>query len=302
MSGIRPSNYARIGAGLALLVAALTVFLATSRPVLAHHAEVALEGDCSAWLTTAEYIGGDLDRKVVTDLWINDQHIQLDFYFDFGPGHLGHQDYWLLFSHSGSGSVWVHGTVTVFYRGAGGGYTGVDNIATVDSRIDCPTPTATSAPPSTETATPVPTDTAEPTATPTSPSTSTPTSESTDTPEATPTTGVEGSVTPLPTDTPSGSTSTPTTTASTNTPVPTLTPKESTSTPALVTTVESLQPPSGPDTPRTTDAPPQETASGLPSAGAGTRGTQGALMGALATILAGVGLAVAASGLKKAEL
>jgi len=301
MAPTRTNGIVRIALGLALLAAGAALFLTRPGIAWAHHTQVSTSGDCAAWTTKGEYIGGSEDRKVVVDVTINGEHILQTFYFDVGPGHLGHQSYWLLYERSGSGSLVASGTIVLYRRSGAGTYTVVDDTDVVNVNMLCatatttatatftsthtatavptdtPTGTPTVTPPVTETSTPEPTDTHEPSSTSTAVATNTPVQT------ATSTAVTEGSVTPLP---------------------PTSTPAAAT--PTFVSTVEALLPPDQPhepDQPSNGESPPQETASGLPNTGAfAGSGREALLRGFFGVALAAAGLAGVASGLRRQRL
>lgn len=296
MAPTRTNGLVRIALGVALFGAGAAMVIARPGIALAHHTQASTTGDCTAWTTKGEYIGGNEDRKAVVDVTINGEHILQTFYFDNEAGHLGHQDYWLLYERSGSGSLAASGSIVLYSRSGSGAYTVVDNSAGVSVDMQCATetatptvaasstatPTATDTPTSTstpvDTPTPEPTNTVEPTSTTTPPTTETPAATSTSTPANTPTSTavVEGTVTPLPTSTPDD--------------VP----------PTFVSTVEALLPPQRPEQPSMGDVPPRETASGLPNTGAyADRGWDAIVRGALGIALAALGLTVMATGLRR---
>jgi hypothetical protein len=293
-----------------MLIAGVAVFVARPQAALAHHAESSFEGDCTGWTISAEYIGGDEDRKGVVDVVINGEVVQETFLFDNEAGHLGHQDFWVLYQRTGTGSLHASGTVTLYKR-TGGAYTTFDNSATVDADLDCgEEPTVT--PGQQGTVTPLPTDTPEPTATgtpePTATETAVPTA--TNTAEPTPTEDIttDGTVTPLATNTPAAS-ATPTMPAeeSTPTPVPTNTPSGGPPAgPTLVSTVEAAAP-SGPRQPseppssrQTPPEEPEEGGSGFPRSGYGAQSPENGLAGAIAGLmLAAGGLVIMGAGLRR---
>lgn len=303
MTQIRTNGVVRIALGLALLAAGAALLLTRPSVALAHHAQTATTGDCAAWTTKGEYVGGNEDRKVVVDVTVNGEHILQTFYFDYGPGHLGHQGYWLLYTRSGSGSLVVSGTIVLYRRSGSGAYTIVDNSEVVSVNMQCATATPTATPTSTGTYTP----TTIPTDTPTVTSTLTPTPADTSTPEPTNTTEPSSTSTPAPTNTQGAtSTSTPATTpTSTVVSEGSVTPLPPSSTPAgatptFVSTVEALLPPGEPDGPSTFDSPPSETASGLPNTGAFAAGGPEALLrGLFGLLLSAAGLAALGSGLRR---
>lgn len=312
------SRWMRIAAGGAMLVAGIAIFVARPGIALAHHVTITEGGACDAWSTKAEYVGGPDDRKIVVDVTINGEHIQQTFYFDLQPGNLGHADYYLLYERHGTGSVTTSGTVTMYQRDGNGQYTIVSDSDETSLDLTCassstPTPVATS--------TPAPTNTpAEPSATPTATATvqeqgtttpiptETPTTvpTATNTPQssATATVVIDGATTPIPTDTPAATNtpvSTATETASTRTPVATATMQASTppaSTPTFVSSVRGLEPP---DQPHGGASPRQPTGYAFPATGAGAAAPRGIASGIAGAILAGLGLTVVASGLRRRE-
>jgi hypothetical protein len=295
----------RVMAGLALCAAGLAAFFARPGVALAHHVTVTEWGDCSGWLVRAEYIGGGDDRMVVVDVTINGEVVQQTFYFDDAPGHIGHQNYWLLFERTGSGPVQAFGTV-VMYAPDGGAYTDVVDTDDVGLSLECEaaTQTPTSSPTTTPTTAATPTPTPEAPSTPSPVPTATATQAPTDTPEPTETPFRED-VTPLPspTITATATASSPTPPARTATATPgaqaTPTPAGDTTTalatPTLVDSVLGITPtPRGSDT---AGGPPPRTGNAFPSTGTGTdaRSTAWAFAGLL---FAGVGLALASTGLR----
>lgn len=281
---------ARITVGAGLLLAAAIISALRPGIALAHHVDLAYVTTCDSYTVEADYIGGDEARYA--NVYVDGVLVQTT---NFPAGTELSDNFFTL-----TGALPVNTTIEVrMYRPQPGpdALEDIDAVTVIAAMTctatDTPQATTTSAP---ETETPTSTDTA--------------TSTSTQTPSATPTVGTQGSVTPLPTDTPSStdtatpslSTSTATPERATSTPVITRTPREAegpTSTPTLVTTVEALHPPSGPDAPETGGEPPLETASGLPSTGAGAHGLRGVAPGLVATILSGIGLAVTASGVRR---
>jgi hypothetical protein len=318
MARLGTSRWTRIAAGLAMLVVGIAMFVARPGIALAHHVTITEGGTCEAWSTKAEYVGGPDDRKIVVDVTINGEHIQQTFYFDLEPGHLGHADYYLLYERHGTGSVITSGTVTMYQRAAGGAYTLTADTDSPSLDLSCgesptpspsPSPTETPAPSATPTSTatvevqgtttPIPTDT--PTTVPTA----------TDTPQPTSTTTVvltDGTITPIPTDTAvATSTSIPTHTpaatgtpaAGTHTPVATNTPPASTTpatTPTFTSSVRGLVPP---DQPVGGASPRQPTGRAFPATGDGAARPAGIASGLASALLAGIGLAVVASGLRR---
>ena len=299
MAPMRTNGIVRIALGLALLAAGGALFLTRPGVALAHHTETSTSGDCAAWTTNAEYIGGDEDRKVVVDVTINGEHILQTFYFDYGPGHLGHQSYWLLYERSGAGSLAAGGTIVMYRRNHAGAYTIVDGSEVVSVNMQCATATPTATSTNTHTATAIPTDT--PAATPTNTSipteTATPEPSSTSTPLATDTPAATSTTTPAPT-----ATSTVVTEGSV-TPLPPTGTAEA-APPTFVSTVEALLPPGEPAGPSMRGQPPSdtpsETASGLPNAGAFAGSGRDALLRALSGLaLAAAGLVAVSSGLRR---
>lgn len=284
----------RITLGVGLLLAA--AIISTLRPgiALAHHVDLAYVTTCDSYTVEADYIGGDEARYA--NVYVDGVLVQTT---NFPAGTELSDNFFTL-----TGALPVDTTIEVrMYRPQPGpdALEDIDAI-TVSAAMTC---TATGTPQPTMT----PSVTREP-ATETVTATVTATSTSTQAPSATPTVGTQGSVTPLPTDTPSPSgtptaslsTSSATPERATSTPAITRTPRDAggpASTPTLVTTVEALHPPAGPDGPETGDEPPLETASGLPSTGAGAHGLRGVASGLVAAILAGIGLAVTATGVRR---
>lgn len=307
------SRWRRLGIGGALLVAGITMLFARADVALAHHGEIYVEGDCYEWETSAVYIGGDGDRKVVVDVWVNDEHIQHVFYFDDSPVGLGHQDWYQLYWRGGSGALHTHGTVKTYAQWyPGGPYSRLDDTASVDVTLDdgpCATPTPlpsatptqtptathTAVPTNTPTPTPTPTTALQGTITPLSTDTATPANTppaATNTPEPTPTLVTGGTLTPVATaTTDDGDTPTPVPTK-TNTPVATA----PASTPTYVSTVEGAIPPedSGPRAPSAPESP-ADVPGGLPNTGNGATATASLLTALLGLLLAGTGLAVVAT-------
>ena len=298
------SRSLRIAAGLFAVAAGIIIFVARPGTVFAHHLEQQQQLDCYEWNIRADYIGGSGDRKVVTDVVINGEHIFEEFYFDNAPGHLGHPANYVVLDESGSGSVVATGTVKM-YEKRNGSYVYVAEIEAISANLVCAsTPTATA----TATATATSTNTPEPTAT----DTPVPTSTATNTPESTPTTGIAGTVTPLPTDTPvATATRTPDGPDEQETPEPTDTPRATstpdngtpsasipTATPTYVDEVRGATPPAGPDAPA---PPPSDTGTLFPDAGNGTNATTGMLAALVGLTIAGGGLALVAHGLRRAS-
>ena len=305
MARFTASRWHRLALGAAIFGAGVALLLARPGVALAHHVTITERLDCGGWATKAEYFGGDGDRKLVVDVMINDEPIAKTLYFDNAPGHLGHAAYYLLYDRAGTGSLHTSGTITM-YEQIGGSYTHVvdSDVAATDMVCATATPTATNTATPTSTSVP-PTDTPTSTATVVEQGTSTPlpTLTHTPTPAAT-TTGVttDGTITPLATNT-ATPTSTPVTSsetgtpASTNTAVSTVTSNTPApqSTPTLVNIVHSSTKPEVPVELRP-PASPSERA--LPSTGQGAR-TPGAIFaGLLGTLLAAMGLAVCATGLR----
>jgi hypothetical protein len=239
----------RAGLALALAVAAAAGLHGTA---LAHHDEMIESASCNGWHSEADYVGGDEDRKVVVDVTVNGEHITGTFYFD--AAHLGHQDSYVLYSRSGTGSVDTSGTVAMYQRGWNGQYNVLDGAVHPDLHFDasqCATPTATATSTPVATSTPPPTNTAtstpKPTRTATSTNTAVPTKTSTPRPADTPapTETPQPSATashgaPTSTATPGGGaepTASSTPTSGTSSPVPTATSTE------VSIVLESIRPP-----------------------------------------------------------
>jgi hypothetical protein len=291
----------RVALGGAIFVAALAVFLLRPGIALAHHVELSATTDCYTYTIEADYIGGDEARYA--EVRVNGTLVGT---YNFPAGTEESDNFYVL-----TGDLPVDVTVEVrMYKPQPGPDSLEDvDVVTVDESPTCtatatatgtatPSSTNTPIPTATDTATMVPTDTPAPTDTPQP----TDTPVDTPTPAPTETTVIEGTVTPAPSAT---NTSVPTNTPqlSTHTPVATSTSTPETEieeTPTYVSTVESLLPPTGPEGPSTSDSPPSGTASGLPNAGEGARGAQGIVFGLLATLLAGAGLGVVASGVRRA--
>lgn len=291
MASRTPSAF-RLALGASLIAAALALFLMRPGVALAHHVDLSATTTCHSYTVEADYVGGEEPRYAevrVNGVLVNtvsfpaDTDVADNFYTLAGP-------------------LPANLTVEVRMYRAQPGPDALEDIdsVNVNASASC---TTTSTPTATATSTDTP---APPSSTPTATATHTPVD--TETPEPTPTTSTQGSVTPLPSDTPSSGSATPasptstsTPTGETQTPANTSTPDDGSvsSTPTLVTTVEALQPPAGPDRPGTTGSPPQETASGLPSTGDGTGGVAGIVMGVTATLLGALGLAVTSSGMRR---
>jgi hypothetical protein len=265
----------RFTIGAAFAAAAFAMLLAHPQVALAHHVKLSDDASCDGWTVRAEYIGGDEDRMVVVDAWINDEHIDETFFFDEGTGHLGHQDYFLLYERSGTGSLQTSGTVTMYARDWRGryketvdeDYTGIDLVCATPTPPVTATPIATDTPVPTATSTPTPDDTPETSGSVTPLPTDTPdtTIESTITPLPTETStpSAQGSTTPLPTNTPSRSRSTRTATTTSETPA---------ATPTFTDEVRGGTPPAqppAPDSPSGGEGDTPETGTGLPDAGDG---------------------------------
>jgi len=303
MTTISRTRTMRMLAGLALCAAGLAAFFARPGVALAHHVTVTEGGDCSGWFVRAEYIGGGDDRMVVVDVTVNGEAVQQTFYFDNAPGHLGHQDYWLLFERTGSGAVHASGTI-IMYAPDGGAYTDIVDSDAVAWSLVCEdaTATPTSSPTATATATPTTAPTSTPSAVPTATATATISPPATDTPEPTETPFRED-VTPLPSATATAAPSSPTAAAHTATATPqgsmTATPAGDTTTaivtPTFVDSVLGITPtPRGSDT---AGGPPPRTGNAFPSTGRGT--DVGSMAWAFASLLlAGAGLALASTGLR----
>ncbi len=318
MALFTPSRWHRFGFGAALFVAGVLLLVARPGTALAHHVTITDNASCSGWSTKAEYIGGPADRKMVVDVMINDEHIAQTFYFDNDAGHLGHQNYYLLFQRAGTGSLHTSGTI-IMYQKVNGAYTSVASITNANANLTCAsTATPVNSATATSTATPIlPTNTPTPTPVPpTEIPTSTATVETegtatplaTDTPEPTSTVTTDDSVTPIATDTATAiatatatsstvsvqSTSTP---ESTNTSVSTdntETPAPG-STPTLVSVVRNSTFPEHPGEDQSPSSPSERA---LPSTGQGASTPGAIFVGLLGTVLAAIGLGVCASGMR----
>ena len=298
MARLGTSRWTRIASGLAILTVGIVMFVARPGIALAHHVTITETAACEAWSTKAEYVGGPDDRKIVVDVTVNSEHIQQIFYFDLEPGHLGHVDYYLLYERHGTGSVVTSGTVTMYQRAPGGAYTQVADTDLTSLDVSCgESPTGTPVP----STTPTSTATVEEQGTTTPIATDTPTTvpTATDTPEPTTTTTVvitDGTITPIPTDT-AVVTGTP---GPTDTPAPTNTPHTGMTTPVRTPTftssVRGLEPP---DQPVGGASPRQPTGRAFPATGDGASSPSGVARGMASALLAGIGLAVVASGLRR---
>jgi hypothetical protein len=298
----RTSSWARIALGIAVFVAGIVLFVARPGIALAHHIEIHDEIDCESWETSAVYIGGDDDRKVVVDVVINGEVIQQEFYFDNEPGHLGHQDEYVLYTRTGTGTLLTSGTITMYERDGDDDYTIDADSDYTDINLDCDDEEVA-------TATPVaPTSTPQPENTPETPATNTAVPQPTGTPLAEETPAATS--TAVPTATPSGPS--PTDTPDTNEPDSTPegpggpTPEGPgsavVSTPTMTSSVLGFvpQPPASQAPPAQQGAPPEGTASSLPSAGQPAASPQGVVMGLLGTALAAAGLVIAGRGMRMA--
>lgn len=167
--------------GAVVLAAGVAVLIARPGIALAHHVMISSTVDCAGWETKAEYIGGNADRLAVVDVVINGEAISQSFYFDDHPGHLGHQDYYLLYERTGTGGLQTSGTITLYEKSHGNQYSIVADSDSTNIDLVCVTPTAT----------------AHATDTPTPAATATETAAA-----ATPTAQLQGTITPLATETP----------------------------------------------------------------------------------------------------
>ncbi len=319
----RAHRTARIAAGVMLVVAGAAIFVARPGIALAHHVTVTDSAACAGWTTKAEYFGGNDDRKIVIDVMINAEHIDQTLYFDAGAGHLGHQDYYLLYARSGSGSLTTSGTIVMYERSGAGQYTVVNDYDVLAEHLVCAaaTPTNTATATATSSNTPPPA-TSTPTATNTAVPTSTPTeTTATDTPSpiATSSTQPTASSTPSPTSSTGTPVATTTTTSATSTPAATNTP----ATPPTTTPVIALgtATPIASQTSQTVETTPTLTSSVLgavppdqghhlppeapapsgrafPATGDGTSTPNALLFGLLGTIIAATGLGVFSTGLR----
>jgi hypothetical protein len=281
----------RLALGAAIIIVGLALYFARPGIALAHHVDLTVTTTCDTYTFEADYIGGDGTRYA--EVWVDGV---LAGTYNFASGSGDHDNFYVL-----TGPLPANITIEVeLYWPLPGPDEKVDgDILTLSAAYTC-TSTPTHTPTTPATSTPTPTDTPPPppdTATPTDVAADTPTPGPTDTPEptGTPTSITLGSVTPIPSETPhdgdDGSTSTP-----------------PAATPTYVTTVESLLPPSdnggsgGPESPSRSAAPPESpggSASSLPSAGGSDRGIGGIAYGLIATLIAGAGLGVIASGLRR---
>jgi hypothetical protein len=331
MARLTTSRWSRFGLSAAIFAAGAALFIARPGIALAHHVTVTESASCSGWDSKAEYIGGPDDRKIVVNVTINGEHIAQTLYFDNGPGHLGHQNYYLLYHRSGTGTLVSSGTILMYER-VNGRYTTIVNSSspdTNDTNMVCgPTSTQTTTAAATATSTPVPPTPAStivpPTDTPTSTATVVTEGSATplaDTPTATPTNiSTDETVTPLVTETAtsdntSTATATSVATSSTSTPVSTNTSISTNtsaststsvatgniatpgpqSTPTLVSLVHAS---TFPERPVEHQSPASPSERALPATGQGAR-TRGAIIaGLLGTALAAIGLGVCAMGLR----
>ncbi|MEX2247940.1 MAG: hypothetical protein WEC75_14800 [Dehalococcoidia bacterium] len=276
----------------AIVSAVAGILLLTVSAASAHHNQVTEAADCTGWLSRGDYIGGGADRKVVVDVVINGEVIQQTFFFDNGPGHLGHQDEWELFHRDGEGPVDTSGTVKMYAK-QNGQYTQLVDSDTLNLHFNddschptaTPEPTQTHTPQPTSTNTPLPTstNTAQPTGTHTPISTSTKTAEPTSTHTAQATSTKTAEVTRTRTAV-STATKTKTKTATTvpaTTVPPTQTPQSA---------VEGVQQP---------PAPPVSETLALPSAGDGSGSGSARTTAGFALLAAAFGLAVIEMGLRR---
>lgn len=291
----------RIATGAALILAGVMLFVLRPGVALAHHVELSATTTCYDYRFQADYIGGESTRYA--EVRVNGTLVQTTSFQPNGGNALA---FFVL-----EGPLPTNTTVNVrMYRPTTGAPALEDqDTLNVTKDLTCTvTPTNTSVP--TNTATPTHTATATDTVTPIPtetavPATHSPVPTETYTPEATPTATLELTQTStavptvtaeLATETPDTATTTP---AATNTPVPTNTPAPPPS-PTFVSTVESLLP-QRPDQPGGTDSPGGETASGLPSTGAGQQGMQSVAVALSSLLLGAVGLGVISSGLRRRE-
>ncbi|MEX0749284.1 MAG: hypothetical protein WD359_00610 [Dehalococcoidia bacterium] len=261
----------RITFGAALAAAGLTMLFARPDAALAHHIETDEDYACDGWTVRAEYIGGNGDRMVVVDVTVNGEHIDETFIFD--DDHLGHQDYYLLYERSGTGSLQTSGTITMYERGRRG-YTIEAGTDGTDIDLVCAAPTSTAT--KTATATPSTTNTPVPTATSTPEPEDTPETEGSVTPlpaeTATPDITVNSTITPLPTEPPTEATQTPVGTSSRNRTTSTATATAAIATPTFTDEVQGGTPPaqpSAPDAPSGGEGDTPETGTSFPDAGEG---------------------------------
>lgn len=312
------SRWHRLGFGTAIFAAGVLLLIARPGTALAHHVTITDNASCTSWSTKVEYIGGPDDRKMVVNVMVNGEHITQTFYFDNAAGHLGHQNYYLLYQRAGTGSLHTSGTITM-YQKANGAYTSVASVTKPNVNLNCAsTATPTNTPTSTSTVTPVPS-TSTPTSTPGQP-TNTPTSTATagepgtetpvatNTPQPTSTIATGETVTPLATDTATAiatSTGTATNVAESSTSTP-----ESTSTSLATGNIETPEPPitptlvslvrnsTFPEHPGEDRSPSSPSERALPSTGQGTRTPGAIFVGLLGTVLAAIGLGACATGMR----
>ncbi len=312
------SRWHRLGFGTAVFAAGVLLLIARPGIVLAHHVTITDNLSCSSWSTKAEYIGGPSDRKMVVNVMVNDEHIAQTFYFDNDAGHLGHQNYYLLYQRAGTGSLHTSGTITM-YQKVNGAYTSVASVTNANANLTCAstaTPTNTATPPSTatpipSTSTPTPTPgqpTNTPTSTPTAGEPGTETPVATNTPQPTSTTTTSETITPIATETATAVTTA--TATSTTVSVQSTSTPESTNTSVATGSIETPEPPSTPtlvslvrnstfpEHPGEDQSPSSPSERALPSTGQGARTPGAILVGLLGTVLAAIGLAVCASGMR----
>lgn len=279
--------------GGALLVVGMLVVVARPGIALAHHVMISDRIDCAGWETKAEYVGGSADRLVVVDVVINGKVISQSFYFDNKPGHIGHQDYYLLYDRSGSGPLHTSGTVTLYEKSRGNRYDVVSGAESTNIDLNCVTPTSSPAAP-TETATPIATATAADTATPVA--TSTASAIATNTPPATATESIFGTVGPLVTETPAATSSSAGTTPSAPSTLNATTPgAPGSGTPVLTSSVRGL---THPESPSDKPSAPNGSRRTFPATGDGAHTRTRGASGVLGTLLAAAGLLVVALGMR----
>ena len=286
----------RLMLGAGMLLAGAVLFVSQTGVALAHHVNLSASSTCYDFRIQADYIGGDESRYA--EVRVNGTHVATATF----PANTEEA----LAFYVLEGLLPTNTTVNIrMYRPTSGDPVLEDqDSVTVNKAATCEAPTATptatgtathtATATATATATNTPNETATPMATDTPAPTETPTASSTETPTQTNTATMTSTAEP--------ETSTPE--VPTSTPVPTNTPEGQTSveeSPTFVSTVESLLPPARPEGPGTSGNPPNETASGLPNAGAGSQGLEGMAVALVAAALAAGGLAVMSTGIRRQE-